>query len=78
MGSELEKLKVYLSIIKKLSGRVLIIIENAEDLIQNDKTNFRNIARLILSSCPNVKLLISSRVRLASLPEFPEELIVLN
>jgi hypothetical protein len=65
-------------VISKLKGKVLIVLENAEDLIQNDKNNFRNIVRLILSRCTNAKVLISSRIRLASLPEYPEELVVLN
>jgi hypothetical protein len=56
----------------------VLVIDNAEDLIQFDKVNFRSLVRLILLSCANIKVLLTSRIRLASLPEVIEEIIVLS
>ncbi len=47
-------------------------------MIINDRINFRNIVRLMLLSCPNTKVVLTSRVRLASLPEYPEEIVIIS
>lgn len=57
---------------------MLCVIDNAEDLIVNDKANFRNVIRLILLTCFNVKVVLTSRYRLVSLPEETEEVIVIS
>lgn len=54
------------------------MIDNAEDLICEDKVNFRNVVRLILLSCPNMRMVLTSRVRMASLPEFTEEIFIVG
>ena len=73
--SDLQKFTQILHSVKQL-GQVLFAIDNAEDLITSDKVNFRSVVRLIILTCPNVKLIISSRVRLASLPECSEEISI--
>ena len=56
----------------------MLVIDNCEDLIQNDKVNFRNVVRLMLLTCTNMKLVLTSRIRMASLPECTEELLIVG
>jgi hypothetical protein len=56
----------------------VLVIDNCEDLIQNDKVNFRNVVRLMLLTCTNMKLVLTSRIRMASLPECTEELLIVG
>ena len=74
----LEKLNALLFRIGQLKGRVLFVIDNAEDLILNDKVNFRNAVRLMLLTCSNMKLVLTSRQRLSSLPEVAEEIVLVD
>lgn len=61
-----------------LNGQVLLVIDNVEDLITFDKINFRNIVRLMLLTCSNIKLVLTSRIRMSSLPEFTEEIVIVG
>ncbi len=56
----------------------MLVIDNCEDLIQNDRVNFRNMVRLMLLTCSNMKLVLTSRIRMASLPECTEELLIVG
>jgi hypothetical protein len=56
----------------------VLVIDNCEDLIQNDRVNFRNMVRLMLLTCSNMKLVLTSRIRMASLPECTEELLIVG
>ena len=58
--------------------KIVFVLDNIEDLIENDKVNFRNVVRLILVSSPFIKVVLTSRVRMASLPEINEEIFVLS
>lgn len=55
-----------------------MVIDNVEDLITYDKINFRNVVRLMLLTCSNMKLVLTSRVRMSSLPEFSEEIVIVG
>jgi hypothetical protein len=64
--------------IAKLKGQLLYVIDNAEDLITNDKANFRIVIQHILLACSNIKIVITSRFRLVSLPEETEEVLMIG
>lgn len=56
----------------------MIVIDNAEELIHNDKINFRNVVTKMLSDCLRVKVLLTSRIRLSSLSDNPEQIFIVN
>ena len=55
---ELEKIKYILS---KDNRSVLIILDQAEDLLRKDKEQFKSVLKQILDSCQFVKILCSSK-----------------
>ena len=67
-----------LSKIASIDNDILFVIDNAEDLIQNDKSNFKTLISMILQRVPYLKVFITSRIRLTSTEDFKEELIFLN
>lgn len=56
----------------------MYVIDNAEDLITNDKSNFRIVIQHILLACSNIKIVITSRFRLSSLQEETEDVIIIE
>ena len=67
-------------ILSKLSilDNILLVIDNAEDLIMGDQHDFRMLISLILSSVPDIKVIITSRKLLKSTEDFREESIIIN
>lgn len=61
-----------------IDGNILLVIDNAEDLITKDKNDFKILISLILQRVPQLKVLLTSRNRLTSTSEFKEEIIILN
>ena len=57
---------------------ILLVIDNAEDLIYNDKNDFKMLISMILQRVPQLKIFITSRIRLTSTADFKEEIIILN
>ena len=76
--SEIDKLQSFLTVLAQTNTKIVFVLDNIEDLIENDKVNFRNVVRLILVSSPFIKVVLTSRVRMASLPEINEEIFVLS
>lgn len=66
-------------IIYCLSSRhVLIIVDNAEDPLNNDNANFKGVLQQILDKCPDIKLLITSRLLLEQVGNIEESFHQLN
>ena len=57
---------------------MLLVIDNAEDLITKDKNDFKILISLILQRVPLLKVLLTSRNRLTSTAEFKEEIVILS
>ena len=54
------------------------MIDNAEDLISKDKNDLKILISLILQRVPQMKVLLTSRIRLTPMAEFKEEIIIIN
>ena len=54
------------------------MIDNAEDLISKDKNDLKILISLILQRVPQMKVLLTSRIRLTPTAEFKEEIIIIN
>jgi len=52
---------------------VLLIIDNAEDLLNHDRFKFLSLIHTLLSKLPKLKTLITSRTHLGSLPDLTEK-----
>eukprot|EP01022_Parablepharisma_sp_SALTPOND_P007336 TRINITY_DN12_c0_g2_i1.p1 TRINITY_DN12_c0_g2~~TRINITY_DN12_c0_g2_i1.p1 ORF type:complete len:1381 (-),score=162.30 TRINITY_DN12_c0_g2_i1:17440-21582(-) len=52
---------------------VLLIVDNAEDPVNKDKAQFLNTTHALLSQLPSLKILITSRTHLGSLPDLTEK-----
>lgn len=67
--------------IASLEQKVLLVIDNAEDLITFDKTthknSFKQIVKYFLNQVPNLKILLTTRQRLKLQSDFNEEVILL-
>ncbi len=50
-----------------------MVVDNAEELISNDKVSFRSLVRFVIVTCTNLKVILTSRQRLASFPECAED-----
>lgn len=62
-----------------IKEEILFVIDNCEDLIEGDTSNFKILISMILAKIPVIKILMTTRVRLGSgLNEANEEIIVLN
>jgi Cdc6-like AAA superfamily ATPase len=80
--SQHDCIKTFNLIMQKISyieGSILMVMDNCEELIERDRNNFKILLSTILCLVPKIKILLTSRVRLAcSLPESDEEFIVLS
>jgi hypothetical protein len=55
------------------------VIDNCEDLIENDRSNFKVLLSIILAKAPHITILLTTRVRLGSgVKEANEEIVVLG
>jgi Cdc6-like AAA superfamily ATPase len=67
--------------IASLEQKVLLVIDNAEDLITFDKTthknSFKQLVQYFLNQVPNLKILLTTRQRLKLQSDFNEEVILL-
>ena len=71
-------LKLIITKMIRIEGDILLVIDNAEDLIQKDKTNFRKLVSYFLQRIPKLKVLLTSRVLIHFAAEFKEESISLQ
>jgi len=55
------------------NSQVLLIIDNAEDPLNKDKTQFLGMIQTMLNQLPNLKILVTSRTQLGSLPDLTEK-----
>ena len=46
---------------------MLVVLDNVEDLLYYDKKAFRNLVNDVLTQCPNIHLLLTSRAILGAL-----------
>ena len=54
-------------ILEKLASiqrNILLVLDNAEDLIKNDKHNFKTLVSYFLNQVPTLKVLLTTRCRL--------------
>ena len=67
-------------IISKLAilDKILLVIDNAEDLIRSDRNDFKMLLSLILQGVQDIKVIITSRILLRSTEDFREESIIIN
>ena len=67
-------------IISKLAilDKILLVIDNAEDLIRSDRNDFKMLLSLILQGVQDIKVIITSRILLRSMEDFREESIIIN
>ena len=66
-------LKLILTKIVRVEGDILLVIDNAEDLIQNDKSNFRKLVSYFLQRIPQMKILLTTKILLHFAAEFKED-----
>lgn len=52
---------------------VLLVIDNAEDTLNKDKFKFLNMIQTLLNKLPRLKILVTSRTHLGSLPDLTEK-----
>lgn len=70
----MKALKLIMTKLIRIEGDLLFVIDNAEDMIQKDKTNFRKLVSYFLQLIPSMKVLLTSRVLLYyANAEFNEE-----
>ena len=68
-------LNLLLSKISMIEGSILLVIDNADELIQNDKISFINLLTQMLRRLPQLRIMITSRMHIDS--EFTQDLMVL-
>ena len=57
---------------------VLIVLDNVDEVLSNERARFREFVELLLVSCPNVKVLITSRSPLGGISSSTEKVYNLN
>lgn len=68
-------LNLLLSKISMIEGTILLVIDNADELIQNDRISFINLLTQMLRRLPQLRIMITSRIQIDS--EFTQDLMVL-
>lgn len=63
--------------ISQFQRDLVIVLDNAEDLISNDKVNFKPLVSNFLTKIPKLKMLLTSSLRLQNVKDFTEETILL-
>jgi hypothetical protein len=77
----LDFLNTFNLIISKISyvkEEILFVIDNCEELIENDRQDFKVLVAMMLAKIPSIKILLTTRIRLGIVKEANEEIIVLN
>ena len=67
-----------LSKINVIDEAIVLVIDDAEELIRNDKNDFKMLISMMLKRVPHLKVLLTSTLRLTALPEFIEDIIILK
>lgn len=76
--SPVKTLQLILSKIDTIDGEVLLVIDNAEELIENDRNDFSVLICMILTRVSNFKVLLTSQVPLRQSGEYKEEKQILG
>lgn len=63
---------------KNPDDKLLVVFDNAEDLIYYDNQPFRELITLLLDRCPGLKFLLTSRIWLGVLQDIQEKIIELK
>ena len=71
-------LKLIIAKLNRIDGELLLVIDNCEDLITVDKTNFRKLVSYFLQRVQQMKVLLTTRVLLHNAAEFKEETVCLS
>lgn len=66
-GDIKDLIKISLNFLKNLSENLIIVFDNVEDLLYNDKLAFRNLVNDLLNRCPLLHVLMTSRTTLGAL-----------
>jgi hypothetical protein len=59
-------------------NQLLVVFDNAEELIYHDKKEFRKLVTELLERCPTLKFLMTSRVLLGSLQDIHEKTVLIE
>lgn len=62
---------------KQEEDQLLVVFDNAEELLYHDRVGFREMVTVLLSQCHCLKFLITSRVTIGVLQDIQEKIIVL-
>jgi len=60
-----------------IQKKILLVIDNAEDLITNDKHNFKTLVLYFLNQVPTLQILMTTRCRLKMHNDLNEEIILI-
>lgn len=75
-------MSTFILIIRKISyikEEILLVIDNCEELIENDRLNFKIVLSVFFATINSIKILLTTRMRLGSgISEAQEEIIVLS
>ena len=75
-------MSTFILIIRKISyikEEILMVIDNCEELIRNDRQNFKVLISTILATISSIKILLTSRNIIGSgIKEANEEIVVLS
>jgi hypothetical protein len=63
---------------KNPDEKLLVVFDNAEELIYYDNKPFRELITLLLEKCPGLKFLLTSRIWLGVLQDIQEKIIELK
>jgi hypothetical protein len=58
----LQILKLILGKLTQIEGDILFVFDNVEELIENDRNNFRMLLVMMLHRLPQLKIVLTSRV----------------
>ena len=65
--------------ISYIKDEILLVIDNCEELIENDRQNFKLLISTILATISSIKILLTTRIRLGSgINEANEDIVVLS
>jgi len=67
-----------ITFLKKHDDQLLVVFDNAEELIYHDKLEFRKLVTELLERCPPLKFLMTSRVLLGSLQDIHEKTVLIE
>ena len=74
----IQTLNLILSKISIIEGDILIVFDNVEEIISNERNELKMLLSMMLTRVRHLKILLTTRYRLTSTVEFKEDIIILN